>query len=84
MNKEEIDKDMRIQSTIFNSNSVNKIHIFHIVQFYKNVINLMMVHVASSYALSCILKIYWLCIHKGSFLTLHRGSLIFRYLYENL
>ena len=46
MNKEEIDKDMRIQSTIFNSNSVNKIHIFHIVQFYKNVINLIMVHVA--------------------------------------
>ena len=46
MNKEKIDKDTRIQSTIFNSNSVNKIHIFHIVQFYKNMINLMMAHVA--------------------------------------
>ena len=46
MNKEKIDKDMRIQSAIFNSNSVNKIHIIHIVQFYKNMIKLMTVHVA--------------------------------------
>ena len=45
VNKEEIDKDMRIQSMIFNSNSVNKIHIFHISHFYKNTINLMMAHV---------------------------------------
>ena len=72
---------MRIQSTIFNSNSVNKIHIFHILHFYKNVINLMMAHVVWSYALSCIFKIYWLGIfiknHFERHTAVHKLSAIY-------